>query len=145
MTCGRGLVDDDDIRTMLKDDCRQPSRFLPRFVYNTFRTRPCSCQPSPVNAADSQHNATAEDGGVVYLLLKRCFCVFVARTSRSQTLYVKVVEGRGLMASDLSGRSDPYVKLCLTGRCAPASLLPVPNQSSLCFYAIDFGCFPRLT
>lgn len=36
-----------------------------------------------------------------------------------QMLHVKVVEARGLMARDgLLGRSDPYVKLDLTGRCA---------------------------
>jgi len=36
-----------------------------------------------------------------------------------QMLHVKVVEARGLMARDgLLGRSDPYVKLDLTGRYA---------------------------
>ncbi|CAM9100122.1 unnamed protein product, partial [Laminaria digitata] len=31
-------------------------------------------------------------------------------------LHVKVVEARGLMARDMCGKSDPYVKLSLTGR-----------------------------
>lgn len=33
-----------------------------------------------------------------------------------QTLHVRVLEARGLRAADFRGRSDPYVKLCLTGR-----------------------------
>ena len=35
-----------------------------------------------------------------------------------QILHVRVVEARGLMAADMSGKSDPFVKLSLTGRYA---------------------------
>lgn len=34
----------------------------------------------------------------------------------AQTLHVRVLEGRGLRAADIGGKSDAYVKLCLTGR-----------------------------